>query len=300
MISSYHQPVMLEECIDALNIIPNGIYIDVTFGGGGHSKAILNALGKDGKLFAFDTDLDAQANNIEDDRFQLIQSNYRNLKRYLKFYNVHSVNGILADFGISSYQIDEGSRGFSIRFDAPLDMRMNQSEDLSAFQVINHYQEEDLIRVFRTYGEIPNARQLTYKIIQERTNQTIATTAQLVAIATSVHKGKLPKYLAQVFQAIRIEVNDEIQAIQEFLEQAAELLTTDGRLVVLTYHSLEDRPVKNYFKFGVFDGQPEKDVFGNYHHTLKNINKKPIIATDQELENNSRARSAKLRIAQKI
>ncbi|MCB9032721.1 MAG: 16S rRNA (cytosine(1402)-N(4))-methyltransferase RsmH [Chitinophagales bacterium] len=300
MTSTYHQPVMLHECIDALNIIPNGIYIDVTFGGGGHSKEILKALGKDGKLFAFDTDTDAQANTIIDDRFQLIQSNYRNLKRYLKFYNVNSINGILADFGISSYQIDEPSRGFSIRFDAALDMRMNQSQDLSAHQIINHYQLEDLIRIFKIYGEIPNAKQLANKIIEERNIQLIDTTAQLVNIATSVHKGKLPKYLAQVFQAIRIEVNDEIQAIHEFLEQAAELLTTDGRLVILTYHSLEDRPVKNYFKFGVFEGQPQKDVFGNYNHTLKVINKKPIVATEAELKENPRARSAKLRIAEKI
>jgi 16S rRNA (cytosine1402-N4)-methyltransferase len=296
----YHIPVMLEECLDALQIKPDGIYVDVTFGGGGHSKAILDKLGKNGKLFAFDVDPDAQANVIADERFQLITANYRHLKRFLKLYKVTTVNGILADFGISSHQIDEPTRGFSTRFEGDLDMRMNTTQGISAKDVLNTYSADQLNHIFWNYGEIDNARSLTKKIISYRDERPIQTTKELVELARPLSKGKEAKYLSQVFQAVRIEVNDELNAIKEFLEQSEEVLAKGGRLVVMSYHSLEDRPVKNYMKAGVFEGEPVKDLYGNFEHHLKVITKKPIEATEKEIEYNPRARSAKLRVAEKI
>jgi len=296
----YHIPVMLNECIEALQIQSSGVYVDVTFGGGGHSKRILEHLGDKGKLFAFDVDEDAKQNIPNDPRFTLIQANYRYLKRFLKLYGVTKVQGILADFGISSHQIDEPSRGFATRFNAPLDMRMNSKEGIDAKEVVNNYTAEQLQHIFGFYGEVINAKTLANKIIEQRSIHPIETTKDLVDICKIVSKGIEVKYLAQVFQAIRIEVNDELNAIREFLQQSEEILDTGGRLVVMSYHSLEDRLTKNFIKNGVFEGEPVKDVFGRFEHHLKAVNKKPIEASVGELKENSRARSAKLRIAEKI
>lgn len=296
----YHVPVMLKECIDGLQIQQNGIYVDVTFGGGGHSREILQHLGDKGKLFAFDVDEDAKRNVPDDKRFTLIQSNYRHIKRFLRLYGVTQVNGILADFGISSHQIDEPSRGFATRFDAPLDMRMNRSESISARDVVNTYSAEQLQHILGYYGEVINAKTLAHRIVEARAQQPIETTGELVEVCRAVAKGIEVKYFAQVFQAIRIEVNDELNAIREFLQQSMEILTPGGRLVVMSYHSLEDRLTKNFMKAGVFEGEPKKDLYGNYEHHLKVITRKPIEATAEELKINTRARSAKLRIAEKI
>jgi 16S rRNA (cytosine1402-N4)-methyltransferase len=296
----YHVPVMLKECIDGLQIQQNGIYVDVTFGGGGHSREILQHLGDKGKLFAFDVDEDAKRNVPDDKRFTLIQSNYRHIKRFLRLYGVTQVNGILADFGISSHQIDEPSRGFATRFDAPLDMRMNRSEGISARDVVNTYSAEQLQHILGYYGEVINAKTLAHRIVEARAQQPIETTGELVEVCRSVAKGIEVKYFAQVFQAIRIEVNDELNAIREFLQQSMEILAPGGRLVVMSYHSLEDRLTKNFMKAGVFEGEPKKDLYGNYEHHLKVITRKPIEATAEELKINTRARSAKLRIAEKI
>jgi 16S rRNA (cytosine1402-N4)-methyltransferase len=295
----YHVPVMLKECVEGLNIKPDGIYVDVTFGGGGHSRSILEQLSEKGKLFAFDVDEDAKRNAIDDKRFTLIQSNYRHLKRFLKLYGVTRVNGILADFGISSYQIDEPTRGFATRFDAPLDMRMNRKDGISARDVVNTYSAEQLQHILGFYGEVINARTLANKIVEQRSIKPIETTKDLVDICKLVSKGIEVKYFAQVFQAIRIEVNDELSAIQEFLQQSEDVLEEGGRLVVMSYHSLEDRLTKNFMKYGVFEGEPQKDVFGNYQHHLKVITRKPVEAGAGELKQNSRSRSAKLRIAEK-
>jgi 16S rRNA (cytosine1402-N4)-methyltransferase len=295
----YHIPVMLNECIEGLQIKPNGIYVDVTFGGGGHSKEILKHLSDKGKLFAFDVDEDAKQNIPNDKRFTLIQANYRHLKRFLKLHGVTTVQGILADFGISSHQIDEPSRGFATRFDAPLDMRMNTKEGISAKEVVNNYSAEQLQNVLGFYGEVINAKTLANKIIEQRAIQPIETTKELVEVCKTVSKGIEVKYLSQVFQAIRIEVNDELNAIKDFLQQSEEVLDKEGRLVIMSYHSLEDRLTKNFMKNGVFDGEPEKDVFGRFEHHLKVVTKKPIEASAEELKINSRARSAKLRIAEK-
>lgn len=296
----YHIPVMLNECIDGLNIHPDGIYVDVTFGGGGHSKKILEQLSDKGKLFAFDVDDDAKQNVPEDKRFTLIAANYRHIKRFLKLHGITSVQGILADFGISSHQIDEPSRGFATRFDAPLDMRMNTKEGISAKEIVNQYSAEQLQQILGFYGEVINAKTLANKIVEARNRQAIETTKDLVDICKTVAKGIEVKYLSQVFQAIRIEVNDELNAIKEFLQQSESVLAPQGRLVIMSYHSLEDRLVKNFIKNGVFEGEPEKDIFGKYEHHLKVITKKPIEASATELKINSRARSAKLRIAEKI
>ena len=295
----YHIPVMLNECIEGLQIKPNGIYVDVTFGGGGHSKEILKHLSDKGKLFAFDVDEDAKQNIPNDKRFTLIQANYRHLKRFLKLHGVTTVQGILADFGISSHQIDEPSRGFATRFDAPLDMRMNTKEGISAKEVVNNYSAEQLQNVLGFYGEVINAKTLANKIIEQRAIQPIETTKELVEVCKTVSKGIEVKYLSQVFQAIRIEVNDELNAIKDFLQQSEEVLDKEGRLVIMSHHSLEDRLTKNFMKNGVFDGEPEKDVFGRFEHHLKVVTKKPIEASAEELKINSRARSAKLRIAEK-
>ncbi|MBP6386224.1 MAG: 16S rRNA (cytosine(1402)-N(4))-methyltransferase RsmH [Pseudarcicella sp.] len=296
----YHLPVLLAECIEGLNINPSGVYVDLTFGGGGHSKAILNALGEKGKLFSFDQDTDAKknANLLNDDRFCFVETNFRNVKKYLRLHGIKQVDGILADLGISSFQIDEPTRGFSIRFDGELDMRMNQAASFSAKNLINEYSASELQRVFGQYGEVHNAKTLAEGIVQNRMNNPINTTAQLKDIIEKyAPKFREFKYFAQVFQAIRIEVNQELLVIEEMLEQIKDILKPDGRLCVISFHSLEDRLVKNYIKKGKFHGEVEKDLFGNEIKPLKSITKKPIEATEEETKQNPRARSAKLRIA---
>ena len=291
---------MLQECMDGLNIKPDGIYVDVTFGGGGHSRAILEKLGSTGKLIAFDQDLDAQSNIPQDDRLVFIDRNFRYLKNSCRLHGVTAVDGILADLGVSSHQFDQADRGFSTRFDADLDMRMDQSASLTAKQIINTYTEEQLHKLMGMYGEIQNAKTLAHTIVTARLNKPIETIAQFKeAIATCTPKGKEYKYLAQVFQALRIEVNQELEALHDFLQQAADILKPEGRLVVMSYHSLEDRPVKNFISKGKFSGEVEKDFFGNQIKPLEAVNRKAITATETEIEHNNRARSAKLRIATK-
>lgn len=291
---------MLQECIEALNIKPNGTYVDVTFGGGGHSREILKHLGKGGRLIAFDQDADAQQNLIDDDRFEFVDQNFRYLKNFCRLYGAIPVDGILADLGVSSHQFDEAGRGFSIRFDAELDMRMNQSSDLTAKQVVNTYAEADLHRIFGIYGEIQNAKSLARTIATARLNGPLSTIADLkYAIAGLIPRGKENKYLAQVFQALRIEVNQELEALKDFLNQTAEVLGTGGRLVVMSYHSLEDRLVKNFIAKGKFSGEVEKDFYGNDQKPLEALSRGAITATEEEILENNRARSAKLRIAVK-
>ncbi|MDM1047065.1 MULTISPECIES: 16S rRNA (cytosine(1402)-N(4))-methyltransferase RsmH [Sphingobacterium] len=297
----YHVPVMLQECIDALAIKPDGIYVDVTFGGGGHSKEILKHLGPKGRLIAFDQDPDAVKNALDDPRFTLIHQNFRFLKNYLRLEGIRAVDGILADLGVSSHQFDDADRGFSIRFDADLDMRMDQVSDLDARKVLSTYAEEDLHRIFGMYGEIINAKTLAKTIVTARLNQEINTVAELKEVIKKlVPKGKEHKYHAQVFQALRIEVNKELEALQEFLEQTVGVLKESGRLVVMSYHSLEDRLVKNFMAKGKFKGEVEKDFFGNEIKPFKVISRKAIVANEEELARNNRARSAKLRIAEKV
>jgi len=296
----YHNPVLLKETVDGLNIIENGTYVDVTFGGGGHSKEILKRLGKEGRLIAFDQDQDALLNRIDDSRFTLINENFRYVKRFLKFHGVMSIDGILADFGVSSHQFDIPERGFSTRFEANLDMRMNQQEQLSAFHVVNQYGEEQLRQMFWQYGELRNAPALARTIVSERKENEIVTSEQL----KSVLKKQLPprkenKILAQIYQAIRIEVNQEIEALKEFLLQTPDILKQGGRLSFISYHSLEDRLVKRFIRNGMFEGEPEKDVFGNISVPLKKIGNF-IVPSKEEIELNNRARSAKLRIAEKL
>ncbi len=298
---SYHNPVLLQESVDGLNISGNEIYVDVTFGGGGHSKEILKRLGENGKLVGFDQDKDAEANSLTDNRFELVKQNFRYLKNCLKFNQVVPVDGILADLGVSSHQFNEGERGFSIRFEGPLDMRMNQGSSLTAAAIVNDYSEEELIRIFKEYGEIKNARSVVAEIVGRRASGKIKTTQELIEIVEGCVPGKLRnKYLAQVFQALRIEVNDELGALKDMLEQSYEVLKTGGRLSVITYHSLEDRLVKNFFKKGKFEGELEKDFYGNPIVKFKEINRKPIVPSEEEIKINNRARSAKLRIAEKI
>lgn len=300
MIMAYHNPVLLNESVDGLNIKKDGIYVDATFGGGGHSKEILKRLGPKGRLYAFDQDKDALLNTIDDERFTLIHENFRYLKRFLRFHGVKEVNGILADFGVSSHQFDVAERGFSTRFEADLDMRMNQDDELSAFNVVNDYKEEDLRRVFYEYGELRSAPALARSIIENRLEQPIQTSEELKnAIRRYLPTRKENKILAQVFQAIRIEVNQEMDALMEFLTQIPELLVQGGRLSVISYHSLEDRLVKRFIKNGMFEGEPERDIFGNYEVPLKKVGGL-IIPSVQEIQQNSRARSAKLRIAEKL
>jgi len=296
----YHNPVLLRETVDGLNIKPDGIYVDVTFGGGGHSKEILKRLSKNGKLFAFDQDEDALENAIDDDRFVLINENFRFIKRFLRFYNIKSVDGILADLGVSSHQFDVAERGFSTRFDAELDMRMSKKTDLSAFKIVNEYDENNLRRVFLDYGELKNAPAIARVIIEAREKETIKNTEQLkLVLSRFLPAHKSHKILAQMYQAIRIEVNQEMDVLKEFLEQSLEILKPEGRLSVLSYHSLEDRLVKRFMKNGLFEGEPEKDFFGNFSVPFKTIGKL-IIPTNEEIKINNRARSAKLRIAEKI
>lgn len=293
----YHNPVLLKESVDGLAIKPDGVYVDVTFGGGGHSKEILKRLGEKGKLFGFDQDEDAQRNIIDDERFTLIPQNFRHIKRYLRFYNIKKVDGILADLGVSSYQFDEAERGFSTRFDADLDMRMNQSGELSAYEVINNYEEEKLADVLFQYSELRNAKAIAKKIVSARSEQKIKTSFQLKEVISEfVPKAIEHKILAQIFQGIRIEVNQEIEVLKEFLLQTPELLNEGGRLSVISYHSLEDRLVKRFMKMGLFEGEPEKDFYGNISVPLKTVGKM-VVPTFQEIKVNNRARSAKLRIA---
>ncbi|HSQ47960.1 MAG TPA: 16S rRNA (cytosine(1402)-N(4))-methyltransferase RsmH [Lutibacter sp.] len=293
----YHNPVLLKESIDGLNIKPDGVYVDVTFGGGGHSKEILSRLNDHGKLFAFDQDEDAQRNVIDDPRFTLIPQNFRFIKRYLRFYGIKKVDGILADLGVSSHQFDEAGRGFSTRFDADLDMRMNQSGALSAFEVINKYEEEKLANVLFNYSELRNAKDIAKRIVEKRAEEKIKTSFQLKdVLAAFVPKSQEHKVLAQIFQGIRIEVNQEIEALKEFLLQVPELLNEGGRLSVLSYHSLEDRLVKRYIRSGLFEGEPVKDYYGNVTVPLKKVGQM-VVPSFQEIKKNSRARSAKLRIA---
>lgn len=300
MTMEYHNPVLLKETVKGLNIKEDGVYVDVTFGGGGHSKEILKHLGDTGKLFAFDQDQDALENTIDDDRFTLINDNFRHIKRFLRFYGVKEVDGILADFGVSSHQFDVAERGFSTRFEADLDMRMNQKSQLSAYHVVNDYDEEQLKNVFSQYGELRAAAAMAKVILESRKENPIKTSEQL----KKVLKKFLPprhenKVLAQIYQAIRIEVNQEIEALKEFLQQTPELLKKGGRLSVISYHSLEDRLVKRFIRNGLFEGEPERDVYGNFEVPLKKVNGL-IVPSQEEINNNSRARSAKLRIAEKL
>lgn len=295
----YHNPVLLKETVDGLDIKEDGVYVDVTFGGGGHSREILKRLGKNGKLFAFDQDADALENKIDDERFTLIHENFRHIKRFLRFYKVRQVDGILADFGVSSHQFDVAERGFSTRFEADLDMRMNQNNELSAYHVINEYKEEQIKQVLLQYGELRAASAMANLIVEAREQELIITSDQL---KTTLKKFLPPKHenkvLAQIYQAIRIEVNQEIEALKEFLEQTPELLKPQGRLSFISYHSLEDRLVKRFVRNGLFEGEPEKDMFGNFEVPLKKVGKL-IIPSKEEIKQNNRARSGKLRIAEK-
>ena len=295
----YHNPVLLHASVDGLNIKPDGTYVDVTFGGGGHSKEILSRLGPNGKLFAFDQDEDALANALPDERFTLINENFRFIKRFLRFYGVKSVDGILADLGVSSHQFDVPERGFSTRFDAELDMRMSQKNDLNAYRVVNEYDEANLRRVFLDYGELKNAPVLSRTIIEAREHQPIKTTDELKEVLAKYLPERVRnKILAQIYQAIRIEVNQEMDVLKEFLEQSLEILAPGGRLSVISYHSLEDRLVKRFIKNGMFEGEPERDFYGNFSVPFKTIGKL-IVPDFAEIKINNRARSAKLRIAEK-
>lgn len=294
----YHNPVLLKECMDGLNIHPEGIYVDVTFGGGGHSREILKHL-TTGKLYAFDQDDDAVKNKIADERFVLIKQNFRYLKNFLKMYNALPIDGLLADLGVSSHQFDEAGRGFSTRFESRLDMRMDQNSKQTAADVLNNYTEEELKRIFKLYGEIENAGRLAHAVFHARKEKPLQTVSDLKnAIASCVKRGRENQYHAQVFQALRIEVNKELEVLQELLLQSAEVLKPGGRLVVISYHSLEDRLVKNMMRSGKFEGEVEKDFYGNKLTPFELITRKPIVPSEEEIERNNRARSAKLRIAQ--
>jgi 16S rRNA (cytosine1402-N4)-methyltransferase len=299
---SYHTSVLLDECIEGLEIRPAGIYVDVTFGGGGHSRAILEKLGPEGKLFAFDQDPDAwkQAEKIDDDRLTLITGNFRHLEKFLRLYNIPKVDGILADFGVSSYQLDASDRGFSTRFDGPLDMRMGPSASTDAKEVLNSYSAENLQKIFGMYGEIKNAKTLAQAVVQARTRKALETTGEFKELLLKVApKSREFKYFAQAFQAVRIEVNQELSVIEEFLIQVPNVLSAEGRLCVISFHSLEDRLVKNFIKTGDCFGKEDKDLFGVVHKPLESVIRKPIVATEDELKRNPRSRSAKLRIAYK-
>lgn len=296
----YHKSVLLQESVDGLNIKPEGIYVDVTFGGGGHSKEILKRLGKNGKLFAFDQDPEALKNALDDERFTLIHQNFRHIKRFLRFYGCTKVDGILGDFGVSSHQFDKAERGFSTRFEGVLDMRMNLEQDISAYTIINEYSQKDLSQMFFNYGELKNARQISEAIVLERSQTPIKTTGEFQQILKKfLPKGKENKVLAQIYQAVRIEVNQEIKVLEEFLLQCPDLLNPQGRLSLISYHSLEDRLVKRFIRDGCFQGEAEKDFYGNKIVPFKKIGDL-ITPCEEEIQENSRSRSAKLRIAERV
>lgn len=296
--TTYHVPVMLAECLDGLNIHPDGIYVDVTFGGGGHSREIFKRLSPKGKLIVFDQDPDAKANAWEAPNFHFVASNFAFISNHLRLLGIKQVDGILADLGVSSHQFDEGKRGFSIRSNDALDMRMNQNGEVSAKTIVNEYDEADLTRIFKQYGELTNARKVAYTIALGRDKKTIETTGELMEVlAPCAPKFKDHKFFAQVFQALRIEVNQEMEVLEKFLEQTADVLKENGRLVVMSYHSLEDRLVKNYMKRGSLEGVITKDFYGNVLKPFDEVVRHPIVPTDEEINSNTRARSAKLRIA---
>ena len=296
----YHKPVLLTESVDALVSNPDGVYVDVTFGGGGHSREILSRLSEKGRLFSFDQDSDALNNAIEDSRFTLINQNFRFLENSLLMYGVAQVDGVLGDLGVSSHQFDKAERGFSIRSDAPLDMRMNKMQDIDAYKVVNEYDEEALADIFYYYGELREARKLAREIVNKRKSADIKTTEDLKKVFSYVPAHKSNKFFAQVFQAIRIEVNQELGALKEMLVQSSNVLKKDGRLVIISYHSLEDRLVKKFLKNGMFEGEPERDVYGNYQKVFELPYRKAVVPTDEEIEDNSRARSAKMRVGIKL
>lgn len=293
----YHKPVLLMESVDALVESSSGVYVDCTFGGGGHSKEILSRLDERGKLIAFDQDEDAWDNAIQDDRFELVKQNFRFLKNNLRYLGIKKVSGVLADLGVSSHQFDTAERGFSIRFDGDLDMRMNQNQKLTAAKILNSYEEEKLADVFFYYGELKSARRMAREIVSERKLNPIRTIGQLKQIFHYIPKNKENKILAQLFQSLRIEVNDEMAALRELLIQCGEIIEPGGKLVMISYHSLEDRLVKRYMKTGLFEGEPERDIYGNWEAPFKVVQSKVIIPDGNEIEENPRARSAKMRVA---
>ncbi|MGV0925374.1 16S rRNA (cytosine(1402)-N(4))-methyltransferase RsmH [Empedobacter tilapiae] len=295
--SEYHNPVLLKDSVDALIISESGIYVDCTFGGGGHSREILSRLDQNGKLFSFDQDADAVRNKIDDNRFELVEQNFRFLKNNLRFRGIKQVDGVLGDLGVSSHQFDTPERGFSTRFDGELDMRMNQNAKLSAKTIINEYEEEDLARVFYDFGELQGSYRLAREVVKARADKQINTIDELKQIFSFIPKMKENKFFAQMFQALRIEANDEMAALKEMLTQCGEVIKPGGRLVIISYHSLEDRLTKRYMKNGMFEGEPERDVFGNWSAPFKPLQSKIIVPTQEEINENPRARSAKMRIA---
>ena len=296
----YHNPVLLKQSVDALVTNPDGIYVDCTFGGGGHSREILSRLSDKGRLFSFDQDLDALKNAIDDPRFTLVNQNFRFLENSMLAYGISQVDGILADLGVSSHQFDEAERGFSTRSNAPLDMRMNVMQGLDAKKIINDYEEEDLANIFYQYGELRESRKLAREIVHHRKTKKINTTEDLKNLFSYIPAFKQNKFFAQVFQAIRIEVNQELEVLKEMLVQSYKILKVEGRLVVISYHSLEDRLVKRFLKNGMFEGEPQRDIYGNYAKAFELLKTKAIIPDDKEIEENSRARSAKMRIGTKL
>lgn len=298
--TSYHQPVLLEEVIDGLAIRPNGIYVDATFGGGGHAAAILERLNEDGRLYGFDQDEDAAENVLKDERFTFVGQNFRHLKRFLRLYQVRMIDGLLADLGVSSHQLDVPDRGFSFRFDASLDMRMNQAEQTDAAAILNSFSAEELQRVFSTYGEVRNAKTLARSIVEAREVLPIKTIHEFLGLIDPLVRGQRTRYLAQVFQALRIEVNDELKALEAMHHDTMDLLKPNGRIAVISYHSLEDRMIKHFFKTGNCTGDVKKDFYGNIFRPFRLITKKAIVPDALEIEQNPRARSAKLRIAERV